>query len=187
MPLLRVRKTRFGSLSFWATCMNTHVGTTGWYIAGGMAAFLRIEGYADKDADYYSTVRDTIAPADIEIGVLDTKVKLLADRYGAMTVLHDGVELHIDVQPQPAEHLALQIMKCSTLDEMNVYSASNLVSAYAMSSNPLKADKRKLRVGMLKLLGADRTINQQNMQSQPQTLSLGAQLAAFKFKPKESP
>lgn len=182
MPLLHARKTRFGSLGFWATCMNTHAGATGWYIAGGMAAFLRIDGYANKDAEYYAGVRDSIAPADIEIGVLDTKAEILRERYGQMTLLHDGVELHVDMQPQPAEHLALQVQKCSTVSEMNVYTVGSLVMAYGMSSNPLKADKRKLRVAMLKLLSTGRPINLLNVQAQSSAPTLGSQIAALRKK-----
>jgi hypothetical protein len=178
---LRVQTTTFETLDFFARCMNTHVGEGKWYIAGGCAAWLHIDNYADKEAADYSAFSLQIAPSDIEGGASEEGARVLHGRYGEMKVRMNGRVLAVSLNPKPNEQLEIQTALC-------VISPKNLIAAYNTAGNPDKREKRQLRVAIMTLMLEGKRITKGSVESKLQTAkpSIGQSILAGGFKLKST-
>lgn len=185
-----VAPKRFASLESWAGYLNTNVGNGNWYIAGGCAAWLHIDAYADKDANDYAAFSAQIFPGDIEGGGLEDRVEALHALHGKMVVSVSGHSLNANLDPLTSEQLAIQKDLCEQFalpsTSILVYSKKNLIAAYGRAANTAKEEKRQLRVAIMRLMDGNQRITATSVKAKQQTArpNFAQQLlAGVKLKP----
>jgi hypothetical protein len=151
-------KTTFQSLDVLARTLA--IFNADWYVAGGFAAFLHIEAYANKDDAYYAGVRDTIFPGDLEGGIAAAGLARLRNSWGdtELSLRYEGRELSLDLQPLEPSQMPDPGLLC-TVGALEVFTVDGLITAYMRAGNPAKLAKRQLRLGMLRAIKAGRRID----------------------------
>ena len=185
----------FETLDSFIQAVNITAGEDKWYIAGGCAAWLQIDAYANKETKDYAAFNVQIAPGDIEGGVSEAGATALHERYGEMKVRVNERVLDVSLYAKPAEQLQAQVDLCVhfllNTNPILLISPRNLITAYSTSSNPDKQEKRQLRVAIMTLMTRYQRITKESVgdvlnSAKPsigQSLSVGlGGLGAFKLK-----
>ena len=158
-------ETRFNSFDFFSSCMKQHAPQK-WYIAGGCAAWLHIEKYTNKDNAYLTSIKDKVNPGDVEIGLEKAAAATIKERYGEkMQVNVTGTFIHIDVQIEEPPTFNASLTRCVKIDGAHVFSVPSLITAYERAGDPGKAEKRKLRLAMLKLIKDNKRIDKDSVEA----------------------
>ncbi len=169
----------FNSFEAWSKYMNESARGK-WYIAGGCAAWLHIENYPNKDIRYYQTVRNKISPGDIEISIhKDFAGRILESvrLHGGMSVSVAGKTIHVDIQTEGATFESA-LLRCTELHGAKIHSIPMLKISYSRAGAAQKAEKRELRLAMLKLISERKRIDKAGVDEKKSAPRLANQLFA---------